>query len=55
MEEPPARYSPTSVASFLHQLPHINILLRKVNATFNPYNEAYLEVSQPFFALNALV
>ncbi|XP_059472473.1 protein tweety isoform X3 [Neocloeon triangulifer] len=54
MEEPPARYSPTAVAEFLHRLPHINILLRKVNSTFNPYNEAYLEALGLYAAVPAL-
>ncbi|KAF4521188.1 hypothetical protein B566_EDAN010650 [Ephemera danica] len=36
-------YAPTPVAVFFHRLPHINILLRRVNATFNPSNEAYIE------------
>ncbi|XP_065340830.1 protein tweety isoform X1 [Cloeon dipterum] len=54
MEEPPARYSPTPVAEFLHRLPHINILLRKVNSTFNPYNEAYLEALGLYAAVPAL-
>lgn len=44
----PDQYKPTALAKIFHKLPHLNITLHFVNATFIPDSETYLEVSTMF-------
>lgn len=36
-------YRPTALARLLHSLPHLNVSLHRVNSTFAPHSEVYLE------------
>jgi hypothetical protein len=38
-------YHPQTLALFFHAFPHLNITCHLVNATFDPDNTVYLEVS----------
>lgn len=37
--------SPSTLVRLLHSVPHVNITLHRVNSTFNPSSDIYIEVS----------
>lgn len=37
--------SPSTLVRLLHSVPHVNITLHRVNSTFNPNSDIYIEVS----------
>ena len=42
------QYKVPVIAKLLHALPHYNITFHKINSTFRPNDEIYLEVSTVF-------
>jgi len=40
------QYKVPVIAKLLHALPHYNITFHKINSTFRPNDEIYLEVSR---------
>lgn len=50
----PEQYTPSQIARFFHDLPHLNVSLHSVNNTFNPHSEIYLEVRNFCFVLFCL-
>lgn len=38
---------PSRLVTILHSIPHLNYTFRRVNDTFNPDSDVYLEVSTP--------
>lgn len=40
------QYKVPVIAKLLHALPHYNISFHKINSTFRPNDEIYLEVSE---------
>lgn len=48
------QYMVPKIARILHSLPHYNITFHRINNTFRPTDEVYLEVSGIFHQFHAL-
>jgi len=49
------QYKVPVIAKLLHALPHYNITFHKINSTFRPNDEIYLEVSELCILKDSLI